>query len=102
MTCYEKWFKSYPLSLLFSSFFNAFVINSLPVIIYIFQIAGPFLFRVDSGVTVDLKNRDWPIRVEEPVFALEYSLQVLGSAKAVAWYSPKQREFMVELRFYET
>uniref|UniRef100_A0A2N9EI98 Protein TRIGALACTOSYLDIACYLGLYCEROL 4, chloroplastic n=1 Tax=Fagus sylvatica TaxID=28930 RepID=A0A2N9EI98_FAGSY len=66
------------------------------------QIAGPFLFRVDSGVTVDLKNQDWPIRVEEPVFALEYSLQVLGSAKAVAWYSPKQREFMVELRFYET
>ncbi|KAF3945022.1 hypothetical protein CMV_028567 [Castanea mollissima] len=56
------------------------------------QIAGPFLFRVDSGVTLDLENQDWPVRVDEPVFALEYSMQVLGSAKAVAWYSPKHRE----------
>ena len=69
---------------------------------YNFQIAGPFLFRVDSGVTVDLENQDWPVRVDDPVFALEYSMQVLGSAKAVAWYSPKHREFMIELRFFET
>lgn len=66
------------------------------------QIAGPFSFRVDSGVAIDLKNQDWPIRVDEPVFALEYALHVLGSAKAVAWYSPKHREGMVELRFFET
>uniref|UniRef100_A0A5B7BNP7 Protein TRIGALACTOSYLDIACYLGLYCEROL 4 n=1 Tax=Davidia involucrata TaxID=16924 RepID=A0A5B7BNP7_DAVIN len=66
------------------------------------QIAGPFSFRVDSGVALSLKNRDWHLSVNEPVFAIEYALQVLGSAKAVAWYSPKQREFMIELRFFET
>ncbi|CAB4262429.1 unnamed protein product [Prunus armeniaca] len=66
------------------------------------QIAGPFSFRVDSGVAVELKNQDWNIRVDEPVFAFEYALQVLGSAKAVAWYSPKHQECMIELRFYET
>ncbi|KAJ0034694.1 hypothetical protein Pint_24174 [Pistacia integerrima] len=64
------------------------------------QIAGPFSFRVDSGVKIDLKNRD--IRANDSVFAIEYALQVLGSAKAVAWYSPKQQEFMIELRFFET
>lgn len=64
------------------------------------QIGGPFSFRVDSGVTVDLKKKD--LSVKDPVFAIEYALQVLGSAKAVAWYSPKQREFMIELRFFET
>ncbi|POO00518.1 Protein TRIGALACTOSYLDIACYLGLYCEROL [Trema orientale] len=66
------------------------------------QIAGPFSFRVDSGIAVDLRNQDWNVRVEEPVFAIEYTLQVLGSAKAIAWFSPKQREFMIELRFFET
>ncbi|KAK0608848.1 hypothetical protein LWI29_036877 [Acer saccharum] len=64
------------------------------------QIAGPFSFRVDSGVELDLKNKD--IRANDSVFAIEYALQVLGSAKAVAWYSPKQKEFMIELRFFET
>lgn len=67
---------------------------------YLLQIAGPFSFRVDSGVEIDLKNRD--VRAKEPVFAIEHALQVLGSAKAVAWYSPKQQEFMIELRFFET
>ncbi|TKY72676.1 TRIGALACTOSYLDIACYLGLYCEROL 4 [Spatholobus suberectus] len=66
------------------------------------QIVGPVSFRVDSGISVDLKNPDWPIHTQEPVFALEYALQVLGSAKAVAWYCPKRHEFMAELRFYET
>ncbi|CAI0375503.1 unnamed protein product [Linum tenue] len=67
------------------------------------QIVGPFSFRVDSGVTVGLnKQTNWYAQAHDPVFALEYALQVLGSAKAIAWYSPKQREFMVELRFFET
>ncbi|KAM7487977.1 hypothetical protein LguiB_025461 [Lonicera macranthoides] len=67
------------------------------------QIGGPFSLRVDSGVSLDLKNKDgWYTSVRDPVFALEYALQVLGSAKAVAWYSPKQREFMIELRFFDT
>ncbi|KAK4787538.1 hypothetical protein SAY86_011371 [Trapa natans] len=66
------------------------------------QVGGPFSFRVDSRIAVDWKNSGRPLRVEEPVFAIEYALQVLGSAKAVAWYSPKHGEFMVELRFFET
>lgn len=66
------------------------------------QIVGPFSFRVDSGVSLDLKNNEWHVSAEDPVFAIEYALQVLGSAKAVAWYSPKQKEFMIELRFFET
>ncbi|XP_030484915.2 protein TRIGALACTOSYLDIACYLGLYCEROL 4, chloroplastic [Cannabis sativa] len=66
------------------------------------QIAGPFSLRVDSGISVDLRNQDWNIGLEEPIIALEYALQVLGSAKAIAWYSPKQQEFMIELRFFET
>ncbi|KAL5546629.1 hypothetical protein UlMin_006316 [Ulmus minor] len=66
------------------------------------QIAGPFSVRVDSGIAIDLKSQDWNIRVEEPVIAVEYALQVLGSAKAIAWYSPKSKEFMIELRFFET
>ncbi|PSR85244.1 Protein TRIGALACTOSYLDIACYLGLYCEROL like [Actinidia chinensis var. chinensis] len=66
------------------------------------QIAGPFSFRVDSGVSLDLKNSGWNVSVDDPVFAIEYALQVLGSAKAVAWYSPKQQEFMIELRFFGT
>ncbi|KAH9766585.1 protein TRIGALACTOSYLDIACYLGLYCEROL 4 [Citrus sinensis] len=63
-------------------------------------IAGPFSFRVDSGVVIDLKNRD--ICAHDSVFAIEYALQVLGSAKAVAWYAPKHQEFMIELRFFES
>ncbi|XP_027183350.1 protein TRIGALACTOSYLDIACYLGLYCEROL 4, chloroplastic [Coffea eugenioides] len=66
------------------------------------QIAGPFSLRVDSEVALDLKKGNWYPVMNDPVFAVEYALQVLGSAKAVAWYSPKQREFMLELRFFET
>ncbi|KAL5098076.1 hypothetical protein RYX36_002403 [Vicia faba] len=66
------------------------------------QVVGPISFRVDSGIAVDLKNLEFPIKAHEPVFAVEYALHVLGSAKAVAWCCPKRQEFMVELRFYET
>ncbi|KAG9132134.1 hypothetical protein Leryth_026532 [Lithospermum erythrorhizon] len=64
------------------------------------MIAGPFSFRVDSGVAIDLKKRNFSW--QNPVFAIEYALQVLGSAKAIAWYAPNQKEFMIELRFFET
>ncbi|WCJ23201.1 hypothetical protein M5689_005242 [Euphorbia peplus] len=72
------------------------------------QIAGPFSFRMDSSVEIAWKKKDWQINVHDPVFALEYALHVLGSAKAVAWYSPKQKEFMenchygVAKMFYRT
>ncbi|KAL9670213.1 hypothetical protein QQ045_007764 [Rhodiola kirilowii] len=65
------------------------------------QIVGPFSFRVDSGIGLDFNNGDWKIQVDQPVFAVEHSLYVLGSAKGVFWYSPKKKEFMVELRFFE-
>uniref|UniRef100_A0A7N0UEG0 Uncharacterized protein n=1 Tax=Kalanchoe fedtschenkoi TaxID=63787 RepID=A0A7N0UEG0_KALFE len=65
------------------------------------QLAGPFSFRLDSGIALDFNNGDWKVQVDQPVFAIEHSLYVLGSAKGVFWYSPKKKEFMVELRFFE-
>ncbi|KAK1390295.1 hypothetical protein POM88_018473 [Heracleum sosnowskyi] len=64
-------------------------------------IAGPISFRVNSGLSFDLKNQERPASVKDPVFSAEYALQVLGSAKATAWYSPKQKEIMIGLRFFE-
>lgn len=68
------------------------------------QLIGPFSLRVDSGVELDFKKGDGGkfLKVKDPVIALEYALQVLGSAKAVAWYSPRRQEFMMELRFFES
>ena len=60
-----------------------------------------FSFRIDSGVALNLKNRECHIDVKEPVFVIEYALHVLGLAKVVAWYSPKHQEFMVEISFFE-
>ncbi|KAI3946853.1 hypothetical protein MKW98_003416 [Papaver atlanticum] len=67
------------------------------------QIFGEFSFRMDSKVALDIKSREsYGARIDDTIFAFEYALKVLGSAKAVAWYSTKQREAMVELRFFET
>ncbi|KAI3745704.1 hypothetical protein L6452_08110 [Arctium lappa] len=41
--------------------------------------------RVDYGVELDFKKDDMFLKMKDPVFAVEYALQVLGSAKAVAW-----------------
>ncbi|XP_021756951.1 protein TRIGALACTOSYLDIACYLGLYCEROL 4, chloroplastic-like [Chenopodium quinoa] len=65
------------------------------------QIVGPFSLRVDSELSVNLKNEGWKVNLDNPVIAIEYALYLLGSAKAVAWYAPKQKEFMVELRLFE-
>ncbi|CAN6469912.1 unnamed protein product [Victoria cruziana] len=76
---------------------------AFPHIVFSFQqqIVGPFSFRVDSTVMLEPRNGSCVPRVCDSVYALEYALQVLGSAKAVAWYSTKQREAMIELRFFE-
>lgn len=66
------------------------------------QIVGPMSLRFDSRISLDATSNDYFARVHDPVFAMEYALKVLGSAKAVAWYSPKQKEAMVELRFFES
>lgn len=90
------------LTVLFLVVFWEHMLDVEQVLVLILQIYGPFSFRVDSRVALDLNNKDIPIRFFEPVFAIEHSLQVLGSAKGIAWYSPKNQEFMVELRFFET
>ncbi|ERN02018.1 protein TRIGALACTOSYLDIACYLGLYCEROL 4, chloroplastic [Amborella trichopoda] len=63
------------------------------------QIAGPFSFRTD--LKINPGNGEQLARVDEAIFAVDYALQVLGSARAVAWYSTKQRECILELRFFE-
>ncbi|TKW12820.2 hypothetical protein SEVIR_5G061000v4 [Setaria viridis] len=65
------------------------------------QIVGPFSFRVESSVAIDPRSQDHFVRVDDSIFAIDWALKVLGSAKATAWYSPKHQEAMVELRFFE-
>lgn len=65
------------------------------------QIIGPFSFRVDSRVKFDAKNENNFVQFDETVFAIDWALKVLGSAKASFWYAPKRQEAMVELRFFE-
>ncbi|WVZ88131.1 hypothetical protein U9M48_034681 [Paspalum notatum var. saurae] len=65
------------------------------------QIVGPFSFRVESSVAIDPRRQDHFVRVDDSIFAIDWALKVLGSAKATAWYSPKHQEAMVELRFFE-
>ncbi|XP_042394608.1 protein TRIGALACTOSYLDIACYLGLYCEROL 4, chloroplastic-like [Zingiber officinale] len=65
------------------------------------QIIGPFSFRVDSRILFTPSERNKVAQVEESVFAIDWALKVLGSAKATAWYSPRRQEAMVELRFFE-
>ncbi|CAO2203048.1 unnamed protein product [Urochloa humidicola] len=65
------------------------------------QIVGPFSFRVESSVAIDPRSQDHFVRVDDSIFAIDWALKVLGSAKATAWYSPKRQEAMVELRFFE-
>ncbi|MED6111634.1 hypothetical protein PIB30_053984 [Stylosanthes scabra] len=64
------------------------------------QIAGPFVFRADSRVALlSMFGRGGPI--EDFVCSLNYSLKSLPSGKIVAWFSPKRKEGMVELRLLE-
>lgn len=66
------------------------------------QIVGPISFRAESRLGIDKKSQGRFAHSEEHIFALEYAMQVLGSARATAWYSPKRQEAMVELRFFES
>nr|ABD83319.1 Fgenesh protein 89 [Beta vulgaris] len=56
-----------------------------PMVSFQQQIVGPFSFRVDSKIAVNLENQGCKVSLDNPVFAIEYALQVLFSAKAVAW-----------------
>nr|XP_029151714.1 protein TRIGALACTOSYLDIACYLGLYCEROL 4, chloroplastic isoform X2 [Arachis hypogaea] len=64
------------------------------------QIAGPFVFRADSRVSLmSMLGKGGPI--EDFICSINYSFKSLPSGKIVAWFSPKRKEGMVELRLLE-
>nr|GMD65164.1 protein TRIGALACTOSYLDIACYLGLYCEROL 4, chloroplastic [Ipomoea batatas] len=62
------------------------------------QVAGPIVFRLDSRFCIDSIYGVPVPKLEDYVLSLDYSLRLLHSGKVVAWYSPKRKEAMVELR----
>ncbi|GMJ16149.1 hypothetical protein like AT2G44640 [Hibiscus trionum] len=65
------------------------------------QVAGPIVFRVDSKLLLDSKAGKRGPHIEDVIYSLCYSLRLLRSGKVVAWYSPKRKEGMIELRLFE-
>ncbi|WRX07673.1 Protein of unknown function DUF3769 - like 1 [Theobroma cacao] len=65
------------------------------------QVAGPIVVRVDSKFLLDSKSGERGPRIEDLIYSLSYSLRLLHSGKVVAWYSPKRKEGMIELRLFE-
>lgn len=65
------------------------------------QVAGPIVFRVDSKFLLDSKSGKRGPHIEDLIYSLNYSLRLLHSGKVVAWYSPKRKEGMIELRLFE-
>ncbi|XP_011093485.1 protein TRIGALACTOSYLDIACYLGLYCEROL 4, chloroplastic isoform X2 [Sesamum indicum] len=70
-------------------------------LIYQQQVAGPIVFRVDSKFSLDLSPGRHGPHLEDLIYSLNYSLRILISGKVVAWYSPRRKEGMVELRLFE-
>ncbi|KDP28906.1 hypothetical protein JCGZ_14677 [Jatropha curcas] len=65
------------------------------------QVAGPIVFRVDSRLSLGSSPQQQGPHVEDFICSLNYSLRLLRSGKVVAWYSPKRKEGMIELRIFE-
>ncbi|KAE8038522.1 hypothetical protein FH972_011023 [Carpinus fangiana] len=65
------------------------------------QVYGPIVYRVDSRVLLDYSSGRRGPHVEDFICSLSYSLRLLDSGKIVAWYSPKRKEGMIELRLFE-
>ncbi|KAH6755092.1 TRIGALACTOSYLDIACYLGLYCEROL-like protein [Perilla frutescens var. hirtella] len=65
------------------------------------QVAGPIVFRVDSKFSLGSSSNKQGLQLEDLIYSLNYSLRLLGSGKVVAWFSPKRKEGMVELRLFE-
>ncbi|CAI9102100.1 OLC1v1000309C1 [Oldenlandia corymbosa var. corymbosa] len=66
------------------------------------QVWGPIVFRLDSQYSLDSSSTGHRgPRVEDVIYSLSYSLRLLQSGKVVAWYSPKRKEGMIELRMFE-
>ncbi|XP_042002960.1 protein TRIGALACTOSYLDIACYLGLYCEROL 4, chloroplastic-like [Salvia splendens] len=76
---------------------------SSPRLSFIFQqqVAGPIVFRVDSKFSIGSLSSKQGTQLEDLIYSLNYSLRLLGSGKVVAWFSPKRKEGMVELRLFE-
>ncbi|KAI4338760.1 hypothetical protein MLD38_023777 [Melastoma candidum] len=77
--------------------------SSSPRLSLIFQqqVVGPIVFRMDTRFAIDPSLGKQQSLVEDFVCGLSYSLRLLISGKVVAWYSPKRREGMIELRLFE-
>lgn len=65
------------------------------------QVAGPIVFRLDSRISLGSPSQKQLARVEDVMFGLSYSLRLLQSGKILAWFSPKRKETMIELRLFE-
>lgn len=65
------------------------------------QVLGPIVFRVDSKYFLDSSSGKDGSHMEDVIYSLSYSLRLLRSGKVVAWYSPKRKEGMIELRLFE-
>ncbi|KAF5731569.1 protein TRIGALACTOSYLDIACYLGLYCEROL 4 chloroplastic [Tripterygium wilfordii] len=65
------------------------------------QIAGPIVFRLDSRFSLSASSEKSGPHMEDLICSLNYSLRLLSSGKVVAWYSPKRKEGMIELRLFE-
>ncbi|KAL8542592.1 hypothetical protein ACS0TY_003465 [Phlomoides rotata] len=65
------------------------------------QIVGPIVFRIDSKFGLDSSSGKHRPQLEDLIYSLNYSLRLLGSGKVVAWFSPKRKEGMIELRIFE-
>ncbi|ESQ39097.1 hypothetical protein EUTSA_v10001437mg [Eutrema salsugineum] len=63
------------------------------------QVAGPIVAKLDSQFQVGAGK--FGARMEDLIYSLNYSLRLLESGKIVAWYSPKRKEGMIELRVFE-
>ncbi|KAL0380023.1 UNVERIFIED_CONTAM: hypothetical protein Sangu_0066600 [Sesamum angustifolium] len=65
------------------------------------QVVGPIVFRVDSKLSLESITGEHGPQLEDVIYSLNYSLRLLQSGKVVAWYSPRRKEGMIELRLFE-
>ncbi|CAM6087507.1 unnamed protein product [Calypogeia fissa] len=66
------------------------------------QLVGPVCARVDSRFTLDPKNLNTlPSNLQDVTYGVDCSLEKVGAAKIVVWYSPTRQEGMAELRILE-
>ncbi|KZV43514.1 protein TRIGALACTOSYLDIACYLGLYCEROL 4, chloroplastic [Dorcoceras hygrometricum] len=77
--------------------------NQYPRLSLIFQqqVAGPIVFSSGFKFAFDSSGGSHAPQLEDMIYSLNYSLRILRSGKVVAWYAPKRKEGMIELRLFE-